>query len=732
MERGERIGLALLLIAYVVLAVGYSLVTPLYESTDELRHVRYVRHIATYGNLPLQRAGAPRAQSHHPPLYYALGALVSCWVNVDEDVYYQPKENPFWAYRYWEVGSDNKNQYVHGADEAFPYSGITLVVYLVRWMTVLIGALTVWLTYEMGREVFPHGPSLALASAALVAFTPQFLHLSGSVGNDVPAAACGAAVLLACLRVARQGVSLRKDVMVGILLGVSVLTKFHLVVLLAPVCVAYLLTAWPRRDWRAMLRAAIVILGLAAILLGWWFLRNWHLYGDPTGMSKLNELWAGRDAGESWWVIPQAWPHLWTSLWGRFGYGQVPLPAWIYSGLLVLSVVSVAGYLVPGRRRQAPLINLLPLVMAVVVFVIAVTYYVLIQPAGAMGRFLFPVLPAVGVLLMVGLARLVPQNSESLLGLTLTVAMACLGVYALLGVLRPAFAAPRPLGEDAIARIPHRVDVDFGDVGRLLGYDVTPREVEPGGTVEVTLYWQSLARTEREHAVFVHLMSDAGTMIAQRDTYPGLGRYPTTAWDPGTVFADTYRLQISETAYAPDEGYVQVGLYLPDGPRITTGQGDDAVQLARVEVNPRPGQFPNPLEVNFGDRVALVGYSLDRRAAPPGETIKLTLHWRALSEMDINYNVFVHVLGEENQIWARSNSPLTDEGVCTNRWRRDTVVAEVRELALAEDTPPGFYDLELGLYTRDHGRLDVLAEDGRSLGSRTLLTTVRVVADDDE
>ena len=124
--------LGALLLTYVALAVGYSLANPLYESSDELRHMRYVRHIVAYRDLPLQRSEGPRAQSHHPPLYYALGALASSWVPVEEDVYYQPPENPFWAYRYWEVGNDNKNQYIHGPEEDFPFQGITRAVYLVR------------------------------------------------------------------------------------------------------------------------------------------------------------------------------------------------------------------------------------------------------------------------------------------------------------------------------------------------------------------------------------------------------------------------------------------------------------------------------------------------------------------------------------------------------------------------------------------------------------------------
>jgi hypothetical protein len=731
----ERVALGGILVAYVALAVAYSLANPLYESTDELRHVRYVRHIAAYRNLPVQRAGAPRAQSHHPPLYYALGALASWWVDVEQDVYYQPAENPFWAHRYWEVGSDNKNLYLHRADESFPPKGIALAIYVVRWMTVLIGAGAVWLTFRIAQHVFPAQPALALAAAALVAFNPQFIYLSGAVSNDVPAALCGAAVLLMCIRLFREGPTVRKDMILGALLGLSLLTKFHLLALLAPIAVSYGLSTVATRDWRAVLRAAAIILGLVIIISGWWFLRNWQLYGDPTGLNKLNQLWAGRSTGGNWWVVGQKLPYLWSSLWGRFGYGQVPLPRLIYRGLFAFCLVALAGCVLPGRRRFAFPVGLAPLVTTCVVFVAVVIYYMVIQPAGAMGRFLFPALPAFGILLACGLSRFLPAPPASrwrcIAATGVSLAMLSLALYALVAVLAPAFAPPHPLGPRQTEGIPNRIDITFGNTARLLGYEVAPREVEPGQAMQITLYWQPLSRTDREYVAFVHVMSDVGVMIAQRDTYPGLGRYSTTSWNPGVVFADTYRVEIPETAYAPDEGYVQAGLYLPEGHRLTTRDGRDAVHLARVAVEPRPGDVPNPMEINFGDEIALKGYALEPRVSAAGEVGRLSLYWQALTPMEHDYRVFAHVLGEENQIWANSDSLLTDEGVGTKGWRPGSVVKEVRELTLAEATPPGFYDIELGLHVPGDGRLKILAEDGRAVGNRMFLTKIRVVRNDE-
>jgi len=760
-SRSSRVAFAALLVAYLVLAVGYSLADPLYESTDELRHFRYVRYLVVYHSLPSQRADTPRAQSHHPPLYYALGALISGGVPVAQEIYYNPPENPFWGYRYWEVSDDNKNQYLHGDDERFPFRGIALAVYVVRWMTILIGAGVVWLTYRIGHEMFPDRPALALGGAALVAFNPQFLYLSGAVNNDILAALCSAAALWACVRLVQRGPTLRADVTLGALYGLALLTKFNLLALLVLIELAYVLAVWKAHDWRALLRGTVVVLGLAALISGWWFWRNQMLYSDPTGMAMVNELWEGGPAAGNWWMIWQSLPYLWSSLWGRFGYGQVPLPQPIYQALLGLCVLALAGYLFPPRvsdtkrdrrpgfsretsaeagrlpcsilqagRGPLPRTAMVLLAVDLIVFTAVVLYYIMIQPAGAMGRFLFPSLPAFALLSLVGLSRLFARQPTWTVNLTVTAGMVALAVYVLAGVLVPAFARPRPLAKSELAGVPHPTSAEFGDVARLLGYQVTPAVVQPGGVVEVTLYWQALTRTDQNYAVFVHLLSEVGTMIAQRDTYPGLGRYPTTIWEPGTAFADTYRVHIPETAYAPDVGYIQVGLYLPNGPRLTLPDGRDTLRLATVEIQPRPGKFPNPLNANFGNRIALVGYTLDRRVVRPGERISLTLYWQALAPIETDYNAFAHVLGMENQVWANSDIQPVNGAIPTSQWQPGQVVEDVRALTVGLTTPPDFYDIEIGLYVPGKDRLPVVAEDDHWLGDRVLLSKIRVISDE--
>jgi hypothetical protein len=725
--------LVLLLIGYLGLAVAYSLANPLYEATDEVRHVRYVRHLVAYASLPEQVAEGPRAQSHHPPLYYALAALVSRWVPVAEDVYYSPATNPFWAYRYWESGQDNKNQYLHGTDEEFPFRGISLAVYLMRWFSVLVGLGVVYLTYRMGRTVWPGRPGLALGGAVLVAFNPQFLYLSGSVGNDVAAALASAAVLLTLISMLASGFTVPRAAVIGLLFGLALLTKFNLVAILAVIELTLLVVALRDRDWRPLVSGNLVILSVAAAVSGWWFIRNQLLYGEPTGFQRVTELWGVRDPRESWALAWSEMPYLWSSLWGRFGYGQVPLPDWIYSALALLIGVGGIGALWGlGRSfsRRKILFRPVLLLMTALLFFAVTFAYILVSPAGSMGRFLFPGLPAMALLVVWGWSRWLPRRWYIGGLVFLTATMAFLSIWSWGAVLRPAFARPDFLSAREADQLPNKTATSLGGLARLRGYQISPEMLHPGEPLDVTVYWETQDTASDEFAVFVHLIDDQGVVVAQRDTYPGLGRYPTTAWQPGRLFADTYRVWLPETAYAPNTLWVRVGLYRPDVGRLATADGRDSLQLETVALEPRPGgRFPNPVHVNLGNDVALVGYDMDRRTVLPGESIRLTLYWECLRRIPENYSVFVQALVPPSDVIGKAGGWAGGEGAPTSTWYPGQVVEDRFELTVNAEALPGNYEVTVGLIGSS-GNLPLVADDGHWLDDRIWLTRVGVTGFD--
>src|SRR5262249_39045254 len=60
-------------VAYLGLAVAFSLLTPAWENNDEAQHVQYVEYVARHGSPPHIRL-ANGTESHQAPLYYYLAA----------------------------------------------------------------------------------------------------------------------------------------------------------------------------------------------------------------------------------------------------------------------------------------------------------------------------------------------------------------------------------------------------------------------------------------------------------------------------------------------------------------------------------------------------------------------------------------------------------------------------------------------------------------------------------
>lgn len=116
----------------------------------------------------------------------------------------------------------------------------------------------------------------------------------------------------------------------------------------------------------------------------------------------------------------------------------------------------------------------------------------------------------------------------------------------------------------------HRVNVNFGEEITLLGYDLR-RE---GDALRLTLHWQAQARPAADRTVFVHVFDPATEhIVAQSDSPPRGGVYPTSQWAPGEVVSDEVILNLKDVAGGTYR--MAVGLYGPgDAPRLSARLSD--------------------------------------------------------------------------------------------------------------------------------------------------------------
>jgi len=749
----RRIGLPLLLAGFVLLGSVYAVVTPLFEVSDELWHYPMVKTLAEGNGLPVQvptNPGPWRQEGSQPPLYYALMALATSWIDTSD------LPDVRWVNPHADNGviteDGNNNIVIHTARERGPWTGTVLAVRVIRLLSVLLGAVTVYFTFRLALEALPGRDGLALAAAGFTACTPMFVFISASVNNDTLAITLSAAALwlMAHWLRAPAAPSRRQVVAMGLLLGGAALSKSSALGLW-PLAGAALVAAKLLRSpaglkaWvgliRPLLKPLAVIYGLALLVSGWWFVRNYLLYGDWLGWSAFIAIVGARPH-------PATLLQLWgervgfvQAYWGLFGGVSVPLPAGVYAALTLMAGLALVGLVVGGilllaRRRPAdwPSMAVWGLMLAWLVLIVVGLIRWTSLTWASQGRLIFPAISVIGVLLTAGLARW----WRGLPALAVA-GMAALTAVVPFTVLAPHYAPPAPLTAEAIAAIPVPLaegnGVDLGGEMRLLGYGLEVDAAQPGQALRLTLYWQSLIAMDRNWSIFVHVVDEAGVILAQRDRYPGQGALATTLLQPGDTWADAYVIAIPDAAYAPTAAYLEVGLYdLADGARAPLADGTDALRLAPVSILARPsvslpglGEIPNPFGQNFANQIELLGYDLDRRTLRPGETLRVTLYWRALRTVTVNYSVFAHVRGLGETLWGGQDGWPQQGAAPTSAWRVGDVIRDPYEVVVKPDTPPGQYDVEVGLYDAAGVRLQAFADDGRPTDADfVFLSRVRV------
>ncbi len=736
----EHTGIVIIVILYLILGIAYSLVTPVFEASDELWHYPFVRHLANGGSLPVQspdQLGPWRQEGSQPPLYYALGALVTFWIDTD-DIESVRQINP-----HADMGipkpDRNANMVIHpSGGEAL--TGTVLAVHVVRWLSVLMGAVTVIACYGSAYTVFAGDRVVALAASAITAFNPMFLFITGSVNNDaLVIMLCALVVWVVTIDVARKP-SVWQWVLLGVLMGLASLSKASALGLGALVAILIVYRAWRERSWRDLIVSGLLV-GVPLILIGgWWYVRNWRLYGDPVGLNAFVAIVGGRYPKPTLIQLLGEWKGFVMSYWGFFGGVNVPAPDWVY---WVLSAIGLAGLLAAPiyvwRRSHASRLSLTEWVqMAMVavwplVVLVSLVRWTLMTIA-SQGRLMFSALTCLSILMAMGLAAIVSGRRRAILPALAGAIMLVIAAILPAHTIAPAYAAPDILDSSDVAGLSPRCDATFGESIRLLAYDVEAGTALPGDDLAVTFYWECLQPISDDYSVFVHLLDANDVIIAQRDMYPGQGNYPTSLWQVGDIFADTYVVSIPEVVLTPADAQFEVGFYrLGDAGRLPVVDGTgrsvgDHLRFGAVTI-PRVQEdgIPNPVTIQLEKGIQLIGYDLDRTAALPGETLHLVLHWRAQKDVDADYSVFTHVLGDENRIWAQMDGWPLQGNAPTSSWQSGQTIVDPYELTIAEDTPPGLYELEIGMYDAEGRRLSVLGQGGFVQGNRIVLGAVRVM-----
>jgi 4-amino-4-deoxy-L-arabinose transferase-like glycosyltransferase len=711
--------LLLIVMSFLALGVLYGIATPAFETPDEVWHYAYVRQLALYHDLPVVDAEGKQPYRHEglqPPLYYIIGSTLITWMS-EYDLDKTPAPNP-----YARIGdphaqsNDNRNAFLHPPDEGSLFQGANLAVHLLRLYSLLLGAATVVLTYALGREILPERPIIALGAAAFVAFLPQFIFISAAISNDNLATLLTVGTLLQLVRIMRRGFTKTRITVLGLLIGAALLTKLNTIALTPLVLIALAYVVIQKRDWTSAIQGALIVAGMVALIAGWWYLRNLQLYGDLTTFSRLAELVGERPRSLSFlrWFSSES-EGLRLSLWGLFGWFNILAAPQFYALYDALAAVGLIGMIVAIVRRRDLSGGLAILALWSVLIFIALWGYASIIIT-SQGRLLFPALPGWAILWCWGVSALIPSRIRPWMLLGIGGAQAVVAALVPFLVIAPAYA-PNIINDNSLPKNVPALGWRFDNGVEWIGALVDRATIHPGDEINITIYERVPAGSIGKNAVFLHLVNSAGVIIAQRDSYLASGNLGTI--DAPITIADSYRILVPVTVPAPDEWQVTAGMYDP-----TTGERADAADsaghalgtslaLSTLKAQPATADAWN---FDFDGQATLRGADYKQNSVVRGDTISLTLHWLNKPPTLPGAHVFVHALGAEgDHIWASADVPL------------DVTGPMPIDLAFDPQTPPGVYQLEVGVYIPPYGdRFAVFDHRGQDNGDRIFLGPIQV------
>ena len=404
--------LVAVIVTYCVLGVLYAVHTPPWQAPDEPAHYNYVRYLAAHHRLPVLQAG----DYPHDYLEEIKAAKFPPEMTID------PIRYEFWQPPLY---------YLLAVPVYLLFGGALIPL---RLFSVACGAGLLIVAYGIARQAFPQNDALALGTVALIAFVPQHLAMTAAVNNDALAELILAGVMWALVRwvvggetrgVGENSEELKRLAVVGVLMGLGLLTKTSTVVSVPLALVALVL-----RRKRVDTRSVACLLLPALLLVLPWLVRNAAVYGgsDVLGWGRHGAVVADQPRTAEWIalyglgnVLRWGLTTTFQSFWAQFGWMAVPIDARIYRALALFCGLAGVGFVLhvmrlwrerglrldEGTQRAASLLALWLLLTGASYLWYNATF------VQHQGRYLFPALVPIAVFFALGWREaLRPENAR--------------------------------------------------------------------------------------------------------------------------------------------------------------------------------------------------------------------------------------------------------------------------------------------------------------------------------
>ena len=243
-----------LLIAWGILALNNIGKLPVYVGFDQQGHWEYIRYIAESKKLPLATEGWQMFQA---PLYYLISAPLYLFFS-----------------------------------QFFLEDSLRSIL---RIIPLMCGMAQVELSYRALRYAFPERNDLQCLGTIIGGFLPMNFYISQYLGNEPLAGFLAASVVVMTYKILLSPShqwAYKNCLLLGLLLGLAILTKITALLLIPPIFLALIYKNFREGNpFSKVISPIAIIAGVSSLVSGWFFIRNWIELGEPIVNVFFHEGW---------------------------------------------------------------------------------------------------------------------------------------------------------------------------------------------------------------------------------------------------------------------------------------------------------------------------------------------------------------------------------------------------------------------------------------------------------
>jgi mannosyltransferase len=552
--------------------------------------------------------------------------------------------------------------------------------FVVRYLSVFCGVLVVALTYALGKR---YDERAGIIAAGLSAISPLAVYYSQETRGYMLLTAL---ILIAAITALRMlNGDQRRRIWFAYIASMTLALYTHYFAAFAWAAinvgfVAFILargfvkdSTQPHKPSQGFVQWIIAQLIILACFLPW----------IPNALAQ-----AGSNA--TYFPGRVTWDTVFGDTWRAFSvgeWGDMSIVGWLWLALIVFGLV--AGLIINrADRRKSVIVFSLALLIIPLLLMSSLAWF---KPKFA-PRYLLPSLPAFITLAAIGITILIDGTKTrycrwASIGVVMTLALPLASIGSLLQLYGdPALARP-----DVRSVVRYIEDSELpSDAILLIGGHQAPAfdHYYRGQATVIPLPPDLLpaAQSPLDAQSLSQLRS-----IVQQHPRVWLVMWQNQIGDPTNIIEDT--LVATSKRINVGAGFHGMGLLLFDT------SGADIV-----------GAPQYPLDAAFAEPLRAVGYNVDSRRIPIDTPLRFGLYLKAEALVTGNYQIFTHLVDASGKLIAQADHIAGADSYPTSLWQPGNLLYNRFEISVPPGTPPGEYQVLIGLYDQ-RGRLPL--SDGR-------------------